>query len=155
MRTPPGNGGLVAAFPLSDTELALVCPQPVHPSMERTSRYRPRSGLAVQDVRIDGERPEQVVLQVEPMAPMPLTIDEVVIDDYKGADGKGLGRIISPRFVHGVVTPMELKVPHFEGGFPYTSKLVGVHASVTCCTGCNGGIHDRSLVVLNNHTGGG
>ena len=43
------------------------------------------------------------------------------------------------------------------GRSPYCSRvpLSGVHVSVACCTGCNGGVHDRGLVVLNNHTGGG
>ncbi len=39
--------------------------------------------------------------------------------------------------------------------FPTDDRtLDGVHLSVSCCTGCDGGIHDRGLVVLDNHSGG-
>lgn len=70
-------------------------------------------------------------------------VDQVVIGEHVG-----------PPFIHGIRSPMELKVPHMDASFPFASSLDGVHVSVACCTGCNGGIHDRGLVVLNNHTGG-
>jgi hypothetical protein len=145
---------LLAAFPLSNTQLVLICPQPVHPSMVEISLYSLQSGLAVKDVQVDPERPEQLILWVESMKPMPLTIDEVMIRTLKTADGESLGEFSSPRFIQGIQTPMELKVRNFDDSYPFTSTLVGLHVSVMCCTGCNGGIHDRNLVVLNHHIGG-
>jgi hypothetical protein len=145
---------LVAAFPLSYTQLVLVCPEPVHPSMTELSLYRLQSGLAVKDVQVDPERPDQLILQVEAMKTLPLTIDAVTIRNLQTADGRSLGEFISPRFIQGIQTPMELKIPNFEANFPYPSTLVGLHVSVMCCTGCNGGVHDRNLVVINHHVGG-
>lgn len=145
---------LLGAFPLSSTQLVLICPQPAHPSMEEVSLYRLQSGLTVHEVQVDPERPEQLILRIELMQTMPLTIDEVTIIDFKTADGESLGEFTSPRFIQGIQTPMELKVPHINESFPYASTLVGLHASVMCCTGCNGGVHDRNLVVINHHIGG-
>jgi hypothetical protein len=85
--------------------------------------------------------------------------DKIVVDrlNVKGLSLEGVKKPIngsSPEFVLGVKNPSELKVPHLETGFPYSSTLVGVHVTVACCTGCNGGVHDRNLVVLNHHVGG-
>lgn len=90
--------------------------------------------------------PTVVLVEVDAVPAHDLAIDQVVA--CVGEEE------IGPRFVHGIRSPMDLKVPYLELHFPYRSTLIGVHVSVSCCTGCNGGIHDRGLVVLNNHTGG-
>jgi hypothetical protein len=85
------------------------------------------------------------------MKASPLTIDvaSVVVK------GLPLDRARSTiRFAHGILSPMELKIPNLDSVFPFVSTLTGVHVTVECCTGCNGGVHDRSLVVLNSHVGG-
>jgi hypothetical protein len=82
------------------------------------------------------------------MSAVPLTVDHVVIQ-------AGKRQVFGPPFAHGPLSAMEIKFPHAEPRFPFSSRLVGVHASVACCTGCNGGVHDRGLIVLNEHLGGG
>jgi hypothetical protein len=154
METTQGKQKLVAVFPLSNTELLVICGQPVHPSMAQSDQFRLKSGLPVHDVRIEPAWPERLLLHVAPMRSQPLTVDEVSIRDLRSADGASLGTFVSPPFIQGIQTPMELKIPHLQPAFPYTSTLTGLHASVMCCTGCNGGIHARGLVVLNNHAGG-
>ncbi len=147
---------LVAAFPLSNTELALVFPEPLHPSFELETRlFQMKSGLPVRDVNHDKARPDQLILRVKPMISMPLTIDQVMVSNIKDAKGESLGGFVSPPFIQGIHNAMELKVPHFKTGFPYTTTLAGLHVSLSCCTGCNGGIHNRNLVVLNLHSPGG
>lgn len=147
---------LLAAFPLSDTEIVLICPEAVHSSMDAANLYRFESGRAVQAVEINEERPERILLRVEgSKTDTNLTIDRVIITDFKSQERKRGRRAVSPRFISNVQSAMELKVPHFSETFPYGSNLVGLHVSVECCTGCNGGIHDRNLVVLNHHLGGG
>jgi hypothetical protein len=146
----------LAAFPVSDTEIVLICPQAVHPSMDAANLYHLESGRAVRAVELNEEHAERILLRVESSMTDPkLTIDRVIITDFKSKERKKAREAISPRFIRNVYSAMELKVPHFSETFPYSSSLVGLHVSVECCTGCNGGIHDRNLVVLNHHLGGG
>jgi hypothetical protein len=147
-------GELVAAFPLSDTEVMLIASAPLDPSMADARRFSTKRGIEVRHARLDEARPERAVLTVEEMAPAPLTVDVVLIDDLHLADGQSVGEAVSPRFVHAVQEPMRLKVPQVEPAFPFPSTLADVHVSVMCCTGCNGGVHDRGLVALNGHVGG-
>lgn len=103
-----------------------------------------RSSLAIQQTdRVKGQ-PYHYRLSVDEMTPLPQVVDRLLVR----------GRPVGPRFLHGVLTPMELKVGHIADEFPFTSTRVGVHVSVACCTGCNGGVHDRGLVVINDHVGG-
>ena len=146
---------LLAAFPISDTEIVLICSQAVDTSMVEASLYRLKSGRVVRSVDIDDGRPERILLGVDGgMTDQKLTIDRVTITNFKSKEGIKAREAISPRFIQNVYSAMDLKVPHFSETFPYSSNLVGLHVSVECCTGCNGGIHDRNLVVLNHHLGG-
>ena len=84
-----------------------------------------------------------------------VVVDSLRIQDARAARTSGkLVQITTPRFIHGVKDPTELRALQLEGLFPFASRLIGVHVSVSCCTGCNGGVHDRNLVVLNHHVGG-
>ncbi len=146
---------VVAAFPLSDSEIVLICSQPVGPPMAKASLYKLESGLSVKGVTLDRKRPERITLRVKPMTSDSLTIDRVKIRSLQSALGKKARVAVSPRFIQGVHSAMSLKVPHLGATFPFATTLQGLHVSVACCTGCNGGVHDRNLVVLNHHMGGG
>lgn len=144
MQAPLDGHQLVAAFPLSNTRIVVICGQPLHASMAQTHLFSLRSGLTVRNVEIDVAQPQRVFLDVEPMETNPLVVDEVIISSLRSADGSSLGRVTSPLFIQAIQTPMELRVPHFKDAFPYVSIHTGVHVSLMCCTGCNGGIHDRA-----------
>lgn len=146
---------ILATFPISESEIVILFSRDVHASMVKADFYRFESGLCIQDIRIDKASPRRLVLQVDPMKTQPIKIDSVTINSFTTTEGSNLENITGPSFIHGLPTAMELKVPHFEAYFPYASKFQQVHVSIACCTGCNGGIHDRNLVVLNHHIGGG
>lgn len=147
---------IAAVFPLSDTQVVLIFPDAVDLSgTVEPDLFRFRSGIGVRGVRSFDERRQSLVLDVETMAALPMTVDQVSASKLRGRDGRPLGDVVSPLFIHAIQSPTELRPLHFEGKFPFTSTLVGHHVSVMCCTGCNGGVHDRGLVVLNNHVGGG
>lgn len=154
VRVKHSDKKLISAFPLSKTTIAVVCPQPIHPSMAKPEFFRLESRLTVRKVQLNPESSNQIILHTRPMTDSRIIPDRVILKELKNSAGKSLGKFVSPAFVQGIHTPMELKVPHFEDNHPYRSTLSGLHVSVMCCTGCNGGIHDRDLVVLNNHSGG-
>lgn len=154
MKAKSARPRILAAFPFSDTEVVLISSDPVDASLMDPTLYRLASGSAVTDVQIDTNTPTRIVVTVEPHSVWPLATDTVTIRRFRSTgSARGL-RAISPAFVRGVHDAFELKVSHFDDAFPYQSDLVGMHVSVACCTGCNGGIHDRNLVVLNHHIGG-
>jgi hypothetical protein len=136
---------IIASYPLDAERVVVRFAGPV--KAEEVS-YSLASGQPVHDVGADEGMGGRVVLTVDPMASVPLVIDHVILSDGNQA-------VFGPPFAHGLISPMEIKVPNFERRFPFTSRLVGVHVSVMCCTGCDGGVHDRGLVVLNDHLGGG
>jgi hypothetical protein len=135
-----------AVFPLSDTKLVVLFAKPLQDAARRVRNFSSAAGLHIRAAHVDENQPTRIVLTTSNMAS-----DEIVIDRI---EAKGELKGSSPPFVHGVKSPSQLKVPHIESAFPYASKLVGVHVSVSCCTGCNGGVHDRNLVVVNHHVGG-
>jgi hypothetical protein len=145
---------VLAAFPISDSEIVLICSHAIDSTMEKTRHYRFESGLSVKSVRLDRERPKRIVLRTEKRTALPLTTDQITIRNFRSGLSTRSRDVISPKFIQNVHEAMELKVPYFGKTFPYASDLVGLHVSVACCTGCNGGIHDRNLVVLNHHIGG-
>ena len=150
-----GKINVLAAFPLSASEVMLVASGALDASMARASAFRFSSGLKIRDATIDKRAAERVVLRVEPMGGPELIEDQIVVRDLRGVTAGSSGRQTSPTFLHGPLTPVELKVPHLAPRFPFASTLVDRHVSVMCCTGCNGGVHDRDLVVVNSHVGGG
>lgn len=149
-----GTKQLLAAFPLSDTEIALVAPGPVHERMRDPGLYRTRAGLEVRAATLDPKQPDRILLKVGRMRASPLTTNEVLVKNLVLSGGRERGRHASPSFIEGIQTPVDLRAPHFLPEFPYPSTLVGKHVTVMCCTGCNGGTHHRDLVVLNHHAGG-
>ncbi|MGC5173203.1 hypothetical protein ACLQ2Q_21385 [Microbacterium sp. DT81.1] len=136
---------IVATFPSDDHTLVVLFASPDDAAWADDAGVQLLSGRLAKAQGRNRDSPTEIVLAVEAPQRDELVVDQVVVGD----------RVVGPRFVHGVRSPMELKVPHTEARFPYGPTLAGVHVSVACCTGCNGGIHDRGLVVLNTHTGGG
>jgi hypothetical protein len=128
---------------------------PIDPKMARSQGYRSDCSVEIVEASINNTAPHEIVLRIQPPPRLPLLIDSITVLDLITADGESLGEVRSPRFIHGIHTAMELKVPHMQPFFPFYTTLAGLHATVECCTGCNGGIHDRDLVVVNNHSGGG
>ncbi len=135
---------ILAVFPVSDNQLEVVYREAVPSPAARTNDYHLKSGATVQRAEADPGRPGRVRLWIEPVGSTPVRVDSLSV-----------GGLQSPPFIHGVQTPMELKVPYTESLFPYASTLIDKHVTVMCCTGCNGGVHGRGFVVLNNHSGGG
>lgn len=136
-----------ATFPLDDQTISVLFDSPQEAERAIEAGLHLVSGLPVKLGDQFGASPSEVLLNVEGSPRSSLFVDQVVV-------GRIGGESVGPRFIHGIQSPMELKVPHTEARFPFGPTLTGVHVSVACCTGCNGGVHDRGLVVLNNHTGG-
>jgi hypothetical protein len=155
VETVKRNEGFTAVYPISDNELIAVHREPFHESMARPDLYELESGVAVRAAQVDERRQTHLRLQIESVNATPVRVDTLLVSDFKAADGRSLGALQSPPFIHGVQVPMDLKVPHMDASFPYASTLIDKHVTVMCCTGCNGGIHGRGFVVLNNHSGGG
>ena len=142
---------LLAAFPTDQSTLALRFLRPLEAKDVRGLAVRLKSGLRVGRAVLDARDARRVLVSTGRMKSTPLTVDVASVT----VKGVPLDRSRSSvRFAHGVLSPMELKIPNFEPEFPHGSTLVGVHVTLECCTGCNGGVHDRSLVVLNTHIGG-
>jgi hypothetical protein len=142
-----------ATFPRSDTELVVLFTKAFKTGSVSAGNFS-CSSLRVREVHFDESQPRSLVLRTSNMR-----ADEIVIDQlqFKGLSFADTGRPISgkgPKFVLGVKDPSGLRGPHVENIFPYASTLIGLHVTVACCTGCNGGVHDRNLVVLNHHLGG-
>ncbi len=143
-----------AVFPLSDTELAVVFADPVEQSAIRIRNFSSAAGLRIRTVNVDESRPTRLILTTSNMRADEIVTDQLHFEGLALVGGKTSRKGSSPTFVQGIKDPSQLKVPHFESAFPYGSKLIGAHVSVSCCTGCNGGVHDRNLVVINHHVGG-
>lgn len=142
---------LLAAFPVEQSVLALRFARPLAPKDVRALSVRLKSGLRAGRAALDPKDARRVLLSTGRMKSAPLTVDVASV----AVKGIAMDRSRSSvRFAHGVLTPMELKIPNIQGDFPFGSTLVGVHVTLECCTGCNGGVHDRNLVVLNSHIGG-
>jgi hypothetical protein len=137
---------IVATYPLDAEHVVVRLAAPLDAPDDVS--FSLADGLPVRDATVDDQLPDRVALTVEPRSPVPLIIDHVVMS-------AGSRPVFGPPFAHGPLTAMEAKVPLFERRFPFSSRLAGVHVSVACCTGCDGGVHDRGLVVLNDHLGGG
>lgn len=133
-----------ACFPLDEARLGVVLTEPRSTPEVSAAALTLDSGHGVEEVRVVDGRPWHLELAVAPMEAVPLTIDTLVVD----------GEPTGMSFVHGILNPMELKLQGIEDGPPFESTLVGLGVSVACCTGCNGGIHDRGLVVINGHVAG-
>jgi hypothetical protein len=142
-----------AVFPLTDTELVVLMTAPLAQSSARDLEFSSALGLKLKVARMDPSDPARVILRTnmhsDSVVVDRLTVRDVLLDGARRRVGG-----ISPPFVPGVRDPMQLKVPHLASAYPYPSTLIGVHVTVACCTGCNGGVHDRDLVVLNHHIGG-
>jgi len=143
-----------AVFPLSDTELVVLLSKPLDPAAISVRSFSSAAGLRIRSADLDENQPTRLVLTTSSMRSDDIVTDKIDVKKLVFAGAKGPVKASSPPFVLGVKNPTQLKVPHVESAFPYASKLVGVHVSVSCCTGCNGGVHDRNLVVLNHHVGG-
>ena len=144
---------LTSAYPLGETEIVLQFTDAIMRSTLRTARFRFESGIKTRGIRVAQNEPRKLILKVGPIQ-TGIRLDRVTVNGLRTSSGDPLERMESPPFIHGIRTPMELKVPYFEREFPYASTLVGSHVTVMCCGGCNGGIHPRGLVVLNTHSGG-
>jgi hypothetical protein len=144
LRLSAREAGLVlAVFPLAENRVAVVVDERSDAKLQ-LAEVGFRSGLSVESVEHVDDKPYRYVLMADATGNPPHDEDQLVIR----------GRPTGPRFLHRVLTPMELKVGHLTDEFPFSSTRVGVHVSVACCTGCNGGVHDRGLVVINGHIGG-
>ena len=140
-----------AVFPLDDLHLAVLLDSPV--SAPRRAAGSSKQGLTVKSVQVDAKNSKRVVVTTGSMRSDGVVVDTLTIKGLVGKDGRPV-EVVTPAFIQGVKDPTELKALQLEPRFPFGSKLVGVHVSVSCCTGCNGGVHDRNLVVLNHHVGG-
>ncbi|MDQ3935615.1 MAG: hypothetical protein M3340_13395 [Actinomycetota bacterium] len=144
----------MATFPADERHLVLVAAVELDASAAESANVRLATGLEVTDVSRHPSRANALLARVELEPDAPLTVDRAEITDLRTAAGDTLDTVVGPEFVHGVREPMELKLANLDGRSPFGSKLVDKHVTISCCTGCNGGIHDRGLVVLNNHIGG-
>jgi hypothetical protein len=135
---------VVAVFPIAADQLVVVHKEPVGKESIEPDQYRLQSGAAIRNAEVDSKLPTRVRLSIAGTESESVVVDSLQL---KGA-AAGID------FIHGPLTPMDLKVPYVDPTFPYASTLLGRHVTVMCCTGCNGGIHGRNLVVLNNHSGG-
>ncbi|MEU1202831.1 hypothetical protein ABZ446_42380 [Streptomyces sp. NPDC005813] len=149
----PQPSPITATFPLSDRSLAVVCASAdVAAQLRKTGCQLAGGGEARVREEQDAD-PTVLLIDVDTPHDAGLHIDQIVAPDAAELlDGNA--EFIGPRFVHGIRTPMELRMPQQLPVFPFGSSLEGLHVSVACCTGCNGGIHDRHLVVINTHSGG-
>jgi hypothetical protein len=144
-----------AVYPLDDSHLVILLDEPVAAVPSRKANIDSGAGLTVRSIQVDSDNPTRVVVTTKSMRTDGVVVDSLRIQDALVARTSGkLVQITTPRFIHGVKDPTELKALQLEGMFPFASLLIGVHVSVSCCTGCNGGVHDRNLVVLNHHVGG-
>ncbi|GAC1456279.1 MAG: hypothetical protein PVSMB1_05930 [Gemmatimonadaceae bacterium] len=143
-----------AVYPLDNRTFAVLCTEPVHPSSADASAFRFRSGRAIEAVESDEKGGGRLLIRVEPRPAAAFAVDSISIRSLNLADGNSVKNVEAPRFAAGVYNAMQLKVPHFAPEFPYGTSLDGLHVSVACCGGCNGGVHARGLSVLNVHHGG-
>jgi hypothetical protein len=67
---------LLAAFPINETEIILICPHAVNSSMGETRLYHLESGLLVKEGELNAKRPERILLRVERMTTQSLPLTE-------------------------------------------------------------------------------
>jgi hypothetical protein len=144
---------ITATFPVDDRRIAVVFSSSSLAEAAATSAPRLVSGREVSLHDAGGGPASQILLECDVPSESGLVMDQVMVEGIR-QDLDGSAPELGPRFVHGIRAPMDLKIPYVDSQFPFGSTLAGLHVSVACCTGCNGGVHDRGLVVLNNHTGG-
>lgn len=154
MSTKSEVPAIKAVFPLSDTKLVVLLAQPLEDAARSVRNFSTSAGLRIRAVEVDENQPTRLILTTSNMRSDEIVIDQINVTALVFVGTKKPFKGSSPPFVRGVKNPTQLKVPHIESTYPYASKLVGVHVSVSCCTGCNGGVHDRDLVVINHHVGG-
>ena len=135
---------VLAVFPVAPDQLVVVHREPIGQESLDSKDYKLQSGTAVRNAEIDPEQPTRVRLSIAATASESVAMDSLLPH----------GATQNIDFIHGPLTPMDLKVPHLNPTYPFASTLLGRHVTVMCCTGCNGGIHGRFLVVVNNHSGG-
>lgn len=144
-----------AVYPLDDSHLVILLDEPVASTPSRKANIVSGEGLTVRSIQVDSDNPARIIVTTKSMRTDGVVIDSLRIQDSLVAQKNGKPvQITTPKFIHGVKDPTELKALQLESMFPFASRLIGVHVSVSCCTGCNGGVHDRNLVVLNHHVGG-
>lgn len=143
-----------AIYPLDDTTLVVLLSGALDRARLGKLTLSSSTKMRIRSTEIDDKSFDRLLLTTSSMKTYGVVTDNVNIQGLVVADSKRAIKATTPRFVHGVKDPSELKVAHVESGYPYASRLAGTHVSVACCTGCNGGIHDRNLVVLNHHVGG-
>lgn len=144
-----------AAFPLNDAQVVVLLDEDLSVESARGLQAVCSTGRRVTGLTVDKQDGRRLTIKMASARTSGVTIDSIRI--HGDALGKAGGKAIvveTPQFVHGVKDPTELKALQLLDQFPFASKLSRVHVSVACCTGCNGGIHDRNLVVLNHHMGG-
>jgi hypothetical protein len=144
-----------AIYPLDNTRLVILLDEPVATVNSRKSEIESEAGLVVRSVQVNDENPTRVIVLTKSMRKDGVVVDTLRIQGTLITRMNGESIVVTtPKFIHGIKDPTELKALQLEGTFPFASRLVGIHVSVSCCTGCNGGVHDRNLVVLNHHVGG-
>ncbi len=148
------NQLIVSIFPLSSKNIAVIFAAPLRASTLVSKLFKLESGAKVKSIKINESNLRRVVLTIQRTREKRIEIDNLLINSITFENGKTFKNVISPKFIHDVQDPMSLKVPFVSEDFPFETKLKGIHVSVACCTGCNGGVHDRNLVVLNHHIGG-
>jgi hypothetical protein len=154
MSEKPPESPVRAVFPLNDTTLVVLLNDSFDRAKQGKLKLTSSAGLRIHSTDIDNNEVPRLLLNTSSMQTYGVVTDSITIEGLTLAGSKKAISTSTPTFVHGIKDPTELKVSHVEHAFPYSSRLIGAHVSVSCCTGCNGGIHDRNLVVLNHHFGG-
>jgi hypothetical protein len=127
-----------AVFPRGNDSFAVVCAGPVDRSTVDKCYFRFGRGRSIIDVENDPDTPDRLIIRATPIDSF--MIDEMIIQRILLADGNAESNVTTPRFTGAAYNALQLKVPHFAADFPCRSTLHGVHVSVACCGGCNGGM---------------
>lgn len=146
--------GAISVSPVDDTTLVVLANDELDRSGAYSVAVRLASGIRVAEVTPHASDPRGLLVTLELDTLPPVAPDRAWVTGLRTAAGEDLGEVMSGDFIVGAREPMELKAGHVEPAFPFGSRLVGTHVIVTCCGGCNGGMHPRGLQVLNNHIGG-
>lgn len=144
-----------AAFPLDDNQLVVLLEEEISVASEKSLKAESHAGRLLRGVVVDPSDSRRLTLKLAPVRSHGIVIDFLRISgDIVDKLNRKAVSIKTPKFIHGIKDLTELKALQLDHQFPFASRLAGVHVSVACCTGCNGGVHDRNLVVLNHHIGG-
>src|SRR6266513_1338402 len=90
---------LLAAFPISEMEIVVVCAEPGDPSIENARGYHLASGRSVKSARRDASDPKRIILQIGGKSSSPLAIDTVTIRNLRSNRGQKSRDLVSPRFI--------------------------------------------------------